>query len=222
MENRMQRFVVYLRVSTSKQSKSGLGLEAQQKYIEQYFANLSDEYEVLGTFQDVESGKNADRPELQKALKLAEENKATLLVAKLDRLSRSVAFIATLMENKKVRFRVATMPDADEFQLHIYSALAQQERKFISERTKAALQAAKERGVKLGGNRPQAEARHKAVRAMADKNALRFSKFIKDHREGGKTYQYIADQMNTLSIPTANRAKWYASTVRNYHLRLAS
>jgi DNA invertase Pin-like site-specific DNA recombinase len=218
----MQRFVVYLRVSTSKQGKSGLGLEAQKNYIEHYLANLSDGYEVLDTLKDIESGKNSDRPALSKALELAAEHKATLLVAKLDRLSRSVAFIAKLMEDKNVKFRVATMPDADEFQLHIYAALAQQERKFISDRTKAALQAAKARGVKLGGARPQAEARHKAVRAMADKNALRFSKLIKDQREAGKSYQYIADQMNSLSIPTANRAKWYPSTVRNYDLRLAS
>jgi|TARA_R110002020_G_scaffold360456_1_gene573104 DNA invertase Pin-like site-specific DNA recombinase len=222
MEYKMQRFVIYTRVSTASQGKSGLGLEAQLNYIEQYLANLTGEYEVLDTFQDIESGKNSERPELNKAIKLAEKDKATLLVAKLDRLSRSVAFIAKLMEDKNVRFRVATMPDADEFQLHIYAALAQQERKFISERTKAALQQAKARGVKLGGARPEAQVRHEAVRAMANQNALRVSKFILDNREAGKTYKYIADHLNELSIPTARGAKWYDTTVRRYDLRLAS
>ena len=218
----MQRFVKYVRVSTSGQGRSGLGLEAQETYIQQYLDKLDEDYEVIDSFQDVESGKNADRPELQKALKLAEENKATLLVAKLDRLSRSVAFIANLMENKKVRFRVATMPDADEFQLHIYAALAQQERKFISERTKAALAQAKARGKKLGGARPEAETRHEVVRAMANQNALRVSKLITDNRKAGKTYKYIADHLNELSVPTARGAKWYDTTVRRYDLRIAS
>ncbi len=218
----MQRFVKYVRVITSKQGRSGLGLEAQETYIQQYLVKLNEDYEVIDSFQDVESGKNGDRPELQKALKLVEESKATLLVAKLDRLSRSVAFIANLMENKKVRFRVATMADADEFRLHIYAALAQQERKFISERTKAALARAKARGVKLGGARSEAETRHEAVRAMANQNALRVSKFITDYRKAGKTYKYIADHLNELSVPTARGAKWYDTTVRRYDLRLAS
>ena len=152
---------------------------------------------------------------MQEAINLEKQTGATLLTAKLDRLSRSVAFIATLMEDKKLDFTVATMPHADKFQLHIYSALAQQEHEFISTRTKAALAEAKARGVKLGGNRPNNQARHKAVRAMADQNALRVSKFIKDHCEAGKSYQYIAEQMNTLSIPTANSGKWYAATIIN-------
>ena len=218
----MQRFVKYVRVSTSGQGRSGLGLEAQETYIQQYLGKLDEDYEVIDSFKDVESGKNADRLELQKALQLVEENKATLLVAKLDRLSRSVAFIANLMENKKVRFRVATMPDADEFQLHIYAALAQQERKFISERTKAALAQAKARGKKLGGARPEAETRHEVVRAMANQNALRVSKLITDNRKAGKTYKYIADHLNELSVPTARGAKWYDTTVRRYDLRIAS
>ena len=218
----MLRFVIYTRVSTASQGRSGLGLEAQVAYLEQYLSNLNEEYVVLKRFQDIESGKNSARPELQKALLLAEKEKTTLLVAKLDRLSRSVAFIAKLMEDKKVRFRVATMPDADEFQLHIYATLAQQERKFISERTKEALAQAKARGVKLGGARPEAETRHEAVRAMAKQNALRVSKFIIDSRKAGRTYKHIADHLNELSVPTARGAKWYDTTVRRYDLRLAS
>ena len=218
----MERFVIYTRVSTASQGRSGLGLEAQVAYLEQYLSNLNEEYVVLKRFQDIESGKNSARPELQKALLLAEKEKTTLLVAKLDRLSRSVAFITKLMEDKKVRFRVATMPDADEFQLHIYAALAQQERKFISERTKEGLAQAKARGVKLGGARPEAEKRHEAVRAMAKQNALRVSKFIIDSRKAGRTYKHIADHLNELSVPTARGAKWYDTTVRRYDLRLAS
>jgi DNA invertase Pin-like site-specific DNA recombinase len=218
----VQKFVVYTRVSTASQGKSGLGLEAQLNYIEQYLANLTSDYDVLDSFQDIESGKNSERPALNKALELAAQHKATVLVAKLDRLSRSVAFIAKLMEDKNVRFRVATMPDADEFQLHIYAALAKQERKFISERTKAALRQAKARGVKLGGARPNQEARHKAVRAEADSNAQRVAKLILDSRDAGKTYSYIALHLNELSIPTARRTKWYDTTVRRYALRLAS
>lgn len=217
----MERFVIYTRVSTASQGRSGLGFEAQVAYLEQYLSNLNEEYVVLKRFQDIESGKNSARPELQKALLLAEKEKTTLLVAKLDRLSRSVAFIAKLMEDKKVRFRVATMPDADEFQLHIYATLAQQERKFISERTKEALAQAKARGVKLGGARPEAETRHEAVRSMANQNALRVSKFIIDSRKAGRTYKHIADHLNELSVPTARGAKWYDTTVRRYDLRLA-
>ena len=147
------------------------------------------------------------------------KTEATLLTAKLDRLSRSVAFIATLMEDKKLNFTVATMPHADKFQLHIYAALAQQEREFISTRTKAALREAKARGVKLGGARPNSQRRHDAVNAQADQNAQRVSRLIKDHRSAGKSYRYIAEQLNKLDVPTAKGGSWFASTVRNYDLR---
>lgn len=136
----MQRFVVYTRVSTKKQGDSGLGLDAQERDIGLFLDNYSElPWEVLARFQDVESGARSDRPELEKAITLAKAEGATLLVAKLDRLSRSVAFIATLLEDRKLNFRVASMPYADKFQLHIYAALAEQERDFISKRTSAAL-----------------------------------------------------------------------------------
>ena len=133
-----------------------------------FFESYAEQpYEVLERFCDVEGGSKADS-QLTAAIALAKRTGATLLVARLDRLSRSVAFIATLMEDKKLDFRVATMPTACKFNLHIYAALAEQEREFISKRTKAALQAAKARGVKLGGARPEAEVRHAAVKATAD------------------------------------------------------
>ena len=216
----MQRFVQYIRVSTASQGKSRLGLEAQKNYISHYFENYRGEYELLQDFCDIESGKNSDRPEMNKAIELAKANDAILIVAKLDRLSRSMAFIANLMEDKKLKFRMATMPEADEFLLHIYAALAQQERKFISERTKAALQQAKARGIKLGGARPEQQARHDAVKAEANQNALRVSKIIGVNREAGKTYKYIADHLNELCVATARGGKWYDTTVRRYDLRI--
>ena len=163
----LKQFVIYTRVSTKRQGDSGLGLEAQERDIALYLDNYADEpNEIIGKFCDVESGTKADRLELNNAIEQAKQTGATLLVAKLDRLSRSVAFIATLMEDKKLRLTVATMPHADKFQLHIYAALAQQEREFISTRTKAALAAAKARGVKHGGARPNNQVRHDAVQAM--------------------------------------------------------
>ena len=215
----MKQFVVYTRVSTKRQGDSGLGLEAQERDIAIFFESYAEQpYEVLERFCDVEGGSKADRPQLTAAIALAK--RATLLVAKLDRLSRSVAFIATLLEDRKLDFRVATMPYADKFQLHIYAALAEQEREFISKRTKAALEAAKARGVKLGGARPEAEARHAAVKATADGNAARVSKAIKSHRSAGATYREIAEHLNQLKVTTARGGAWYATTVRNYDLRV--
>lgn len=217
----IKQFVIYTRVSTKRQGDSGLGLEAQERDINLYLENYAEEpYEVIGRFCDVESGTRADRPQLQEAIDLAKQTGAILLTAKLDRLSRSVAFIATLMEDKKLNFTVATMPHADKFQLHIYAALAQQEREFISTRTKAALQEAKSRGVKLGGARPNSQARHDAVKALADQTALKVSKLIKDHRLSGRSYRYIAEQLNNLDVATAKGGRWFASTVRNYDLRI--
>jgi DNA invertase Pin-like site-specific DNA recombinase len=210
----MKQFVVYTRVSTKRQGDSGLGLEAQERDIAIFFESYAEQpYEVVERFCDVEGGSKADRPQLAAAIALAKRTGATLLVAKLDRLSRSVAFIATLLEDRKLEFRVATMPYADKFQLHIYAALAEQEREFISKRTKAALQAAKARGVKLGG-------RHAAVKATADGNAARVSKAIKSHRSAGATYREIADHLNQLKVTTARGGAWYATTVRNYDLRV--
>mgnify|MGYP003344182509 CR=1 FL=1 len=217
----MKQFVIYTRVSTKSQGDSGLGLEAQERDINLYLDNYAEEpHEVIGRFCDVESGTRADRPQMQEALELVRKTGSTLLVAKLDRLSRKVSFIATLMDDKKVDFKVASMPTADKVMLHIYAVLSEAERDFISTRTKAALKEAKERGVKLGGARPNNQARHDAVKALADQMALSVSQLIKDHRSSGKSYRYIAEQLNQLSVDTAKGGKWYASTVRNYDNRL--
>lgn len=216
----MEKFVVYTRVSTKQQGKSGLGLEAQERDIEVFFSSYAEvPYEVIGRFCDVESGTNDDRPALAKAIDLAKREKATLLVAKLDRLSRKVSKIAAILEDKRLLFRVASMPFADKFQLHIYAALAEQERDFISLRTKAALAAAKARGVKLGGDRPEAQRRHEAVKALADSNAQRVRDVILRSRQHGSTYRVIADVLNGMATPTARGGKWHAAQVRLYEQR---
>ena len=217
----MERFVIYTRVSTKRQGKSGLGLEAQERDIEVFFNSYAEvPYEVLERFCDVESGSSDDRPELSKAIALAKKEQATLLVAKLDRLSRKVSFIASLVEDKRLTFKVASMPYADKFQLHLYACLAEQERDFISLRTKAALKAAKARGVKLGGDRPEAQRRHYAVKTTADANAQRVSSVILRSRKDGISYRDIADELNRLGVQTARGGQWHAMQVQRYAQRL--
>ena len=140
----MRKFVLYLRVSSQEQGKSGLGLDAQERDIQLFLSNYAENpYEVLGKFVEVHSGKDNDRPQLLAAIQLAKKEKGTLVVATLSRLSRKVSFTASLMEDRDLDLKVAQMPYADKFQLHIYAALAEQERDFCSRRTKAALAAAK-------------------------------------------------------------------------------
>ena len=217
----MERYVIYRRVSTKKQGDSGLGLEAQDRDIGLFLEGYAGSHEVIATYTEIESGASGVRPELFKAIETAKDRKAYLLVAKLDRLSRKVSFIAALMDDPRVLLRVASMPHADKFQLHIYAALAEQEREFISRRTKAALAEAKKRGTLLGGRRPGQEKRHKAVSDVADHNAMRVIETIRQRRKTGSTLQEIADELNKLGVATARGGKWYPSTVRNYALRLA-
>lgn len=218
----MKQYVVYLRVSTEEQGKSGLGLEAQQRDIDLFLSNYSDvPYEVLATFTDILSGKNADRPELGKAIALSKKTGAEMLVAKLDRLSRNVAFIANLLEDKRLTFRVASMPHADKFSLHIYAALAEQEREFISLRTKAALQAAKGRGTKLGGLRPGTAQRNEGAKAIADSNAQSVASVVVPLRKAGASLRAIADALNNASMPTPRGGSWGPSQVKYTLDRLA-
>ena len=167
----MSPLVAYYRVSSQKQGRSGLGLEAQRKAVAAFAS--AEGFEIIAEYTEIETGKGADaldrRPELKAALKAAKKAKASVAVAKLDRLSRDVAFISGLMA-QKVPFIVAALGrNVDSFMLHIYAALAQQEREMISRRTKEALQAAKARGVKLGrqetadANRLAAAARDAAL-----------------------------------------------------------
>lgn len=203
-------FVVYTRVSTKEQGRSGLGLEAQHRDISIFLDNHHGN--VIGEFSDVGSGADTHRPEFQKALKLVMKEGACLLVAKLDRLSRDVADIATLM--KSVHFKVATMPDANEFQLHIYAALAEQERKMISERTKAALQEAKARGAILGGDRSGALARANVVRSKkALENSTRTYPIVKAFLNQGLSFRKVATKLNESGYTTPTGANWDAKAV---------
>ena len=217
----MHQYVVYKRVSTKEQGRSGLGLEAQDRDIALFLERFSAvPYEVLGEFTDVLSGADGDRPELAKAIDLARKTGATLLVSKLDRLSRKVSVIATLMEDKRVAFRVAQMPNADNFQLHIYAALAEQEREFISARTKAALAEAKARGTKLGGLRDKTMKRNEAVKANAAARAARVAGLIMPLREAGKPLREIAEHLNKAGVATARGGQWQASQVMRVLNRL--
>ena len=208
----MKRYVIYTRVSTAEQGKSGLGLDAQERDNRLFLDNFSDQpYEILGEFRDVQSGKDDDRPELAKALQLARKEKAELLVSKLDRLSRDVEFIARTM--KQATIRVASMPHADNFQLHIYAALAEQERDFISKRTKAALEVAKQRGRKLGGLRDKTMKRNAAIQQKANTEAGKLITIIGPMRDAGKTLATIAEALNTMGVATSRGGVWTAMQV---------
>ena len=198
----MERFITYARVSTQSQGKSGLGLEAQQRDLDMYLSQVPD-HEVTQSFVEVESGKDdANRPMLQEALELARSTGQILLVSKLCRLSRDAAFVLTLMKDTSVRFRVATMPSADNFQLGIYALLNQQEREQISARTKAALAAAKARGVKLG-NPQNLKRTNEKRRQLALQRAQQLASVVVPLRQAGQTLQQIADALNGMGLKTA-------------------
>ncbi|TPI51709.1 MULTISPECIES: recombinase family protein [unclassified Mesorhizobium] len=209
----MRRFVIYTRVSTQEQGRSGLGLEAQRRDIDIFLHAFTEvPWEIVGEFCDILSGKNDTRPELAKALDLAKREGAELLISKLDRLSRDVEFIAGTM--KRANIKVATMPNADPFQLHIYAALAEKERKFIGERTKAALAAAKARGVKLGGYREGSlDRRIAALKRTADDDARRVMGIVQPLRRAGKSLRQIAAELEKQGIQTPRRAAWTAKQV---------
>ena len=219
-DSTVKQFIIYTRVSTRRQGDSGLGLDAQRRDIDLYLSTYADvPFEVLGEFQDVESGANSDRLELWKAIDLAEKTGAALLVAKLDRLSRKVSFISSLMDRRKLNLTVATMPHADKFQLHIYAALAEQEREFISLRTKAALAPMKGTG-KLGGNRGNIDKANEAARQTADAHAAKVLDTVLPLRDAGRTLQQIADTLNRSGVQTSRGGKWYPSTVKNILARV--
>lgn len=216
----MKRYVIYTRVSTAEQGKSGLGLEAQEMEIRHYLEHRSDiPYEVLGEFRDILSGKDDDRPELTKALQLARKEKAELLVSKLDRLSRDVEFIARTM--KQATIRVASMPQADPFQMHIYAALAEEERKAIGRRTQAALQAAKARGKQLGGLRDATMRRNIAIQEKARREAEKVMKIVGPLRDAGQTLAAIAGTLNDMEVKTSRGGQWTPMQVKRVLDRVA-
>ena len=204
----MKKIISYIRVSTQKQGMSGLGMEAQQKAVQQYLAEQGAE--LVAEFVEVESGKKTDkqRPELAKALEACKKHKAVLVVAKLDRLARNVHFISGLME-AKVKFIALDMPEANELTLHVMAAFAEHEAKRISERTKAALAVAKERGVQLGtagaaNLQPNIEARQQKAQAFAESLSGIFEGF--KLRE--LTQRQMVAELNQLGIKTARGGSW--------------
>ena len=229
MSARSQRFVAYERVSTKRQGASGLGLEAQRKAIDDFLA--SRRAEVIARFTEVESGKLADRPELAKALHLAKVTGATLLIAKLDRLSRNAAFLLTLRDSG-VRFVAADMPEANDLTVGMMALVAEQEREAISRRTSEALTAAKARGVKLGNPNGAAALRRAArgggpLREANSRNADRHAEDLRAVIEnvtsaGQRSLGAIAEELNSRGIITRRGGRWHKSTVMNLLRRLNS
>ncbi len=205
------KYVAYYRVSTDRQGKSGLGLEAQRKAVIDHLNGNGAR--VLAEYTEVESGKRTSRPELIKALAHCKEHKATLVIAKLDRLARNVHFVSGLMESG-VEFMAVDMPQANRLTVHILAAVAEHEREMISQRTKVALAAAKARGVKLG--------RAKENRAAADAFAKTLKPVIKElASEGVTSVRGVAEALNRRGIPTPKGGRWHPTSVARLLARLA-
>ena len=223
------KIVTYIRVSTEKQGRSGLGLEAQRAAIAAYAKTANAV--TVAEYQEVESGRDNDRPELEKALRAARVHGAKLVIAKLDRLSRNAAFLLKIQDSG-ADFTACDMPDASPFTVGIMAVLAQQESKMISERTKAAMQAKKARGAVFGNpNGANALRRagkgNTASRRSAANKAEAFAADLADTLEdleqnGFKTLQQQADELNRRGIRTARKKRWHPSSVANLRKRLAA
>lgn len=216
------KFIAYHRVSTQKQGASGLGLEAQKEAVTRFLNG--GEWELLGEYVEVETGKGADalakRPQLKAALAACRKEGATLVIAKLDRLARNVHFVSGLMESK-VRFVACDMPEANELTIHIMAAFAEHEAKRISERTKDALAVAKSRGVLLGragadNLRPNVEARQKAADDFADKLRPLFDSM----KARGLSQRGMIAELNSLGVPAPKGGSWLLSQLQRVLKRL--
>jgi DNA invertase Pin-like site-specific DNA recombinase len=214
-----RKFVAYYRVSTEKQGRSGLGLEAQQEAVRSYLNGGS--WQLMAEVVEVESGKKNDRPRLAEALRLCRLHGAVLIIAKLDRLARNVAFISNLMESG-VEFTAVDFPQANRLTVHILAAVAEHEREMISRRTKDALAAAKARGKKLGGNRGKVHLVAKegalasaVVRtARAKRRAADIGPIVEDIRASGAvSLRQIAAALNERHIKTPRGGEWSATQV---------
>ena len=213
------KFVAYYRVSTTKQGESRLGLDAQRKAVEDYLNGGN--WQLVDEFTEIESGKSdKNRPQLHAALAICRKQRATLVIAKLDRLARNVAYIATLME-AKVPLKFVDMPDADTFRLHIEAVLAEEERRRIGSRTKAALAAAKARGVQLGKHgRVMGPRLARQNKADAEQFARRVAGEVEQLRRQHPTVRTLTDAMNAADIPTASGGNWHPATVHRLLKRL--
>jgi DNA invertase Pin-like site-specific DNA recombinase len=212
------KWISYLRVSTSRQGRSGLGLEAQQKAVEDFLNGGN--WRVVKEFVEVESGKNAERPVLAEAIRACRLYGAKLVIAKIDRLSRDAHFLLGL-EKAGVDFIAADMPNANRLTVGIMAMIAEEERRMISTRTKAALAAAKRRGVKLGGYREGAELTQKARKAGNESNARIAAERAADiapvvaelQAAGAKSLRAIAAGLNERGIPTVRGGAWSATQI---------
>lgn len=216
----MKLILSYIRVSTSQQGRSGLGIEAQRAALERFAE--AEAFEVAAEFVEVETGKGSDalerRPQLAAALAKARALRCPLVVAKLDRLSRDVHFISGLMAHR-VPFVVAELgPDVDPFVLHLYAALAEKERALIASRTRSALAAAKARGVELGNPHLDiAQARAvETIKRQANQAAANVLPIIAEiQRSGATTLRAIAEALNARGVATPRGGQWHAMSVRN-------
>jgi DNA invertase Pin-like site-specific DNA recombinase len=224
--------ISYIRVSTTQQGRSGLGIEAQRAALAR-FAQAED-FTIVREFVEIETGKGADalerRPQLAAALSLARKMRCSVAAAKLDRLSRNVHFISGLMA-KKVPFIITERPSIEPFMLHVYAALAEEERRMIAERTKAALAAAKARGTNKKGEPLQlgnpkldeaGKRGNQANKDAADRHAANVLPIIREIEQAGvRTLREIAAALNARGIATARAGRWQAETVRNVLKRAA-
>ena len=216
----MQQAIAYYRVSTARQGRSGLGIEAQREVVNRFAA--AEDFELAGEFVEIETGKGADaldrRLQLAAALETGRRLKCPVIVAKLDRLSRDVAFVAGLMA-QRVPFIVAELGrDADPFMLHLYAALAEKERRLISDRTRAALAAAKRQGKRLGN--PNGSAALAKGRVALAQGADEFARSIQPiidslHAAGVTKLRDVAKALNQRGIRTVRGASWHVSNVKN-------
>src|SRR4051812_33241968 len=199
----MQGFVAYYRVSTDRQGQSGLGLDAQRAAV----AGFVGARKLIAEFTEVESGRRADRPQLTAALDLCRRQRAMLVIAKLDRLARNVAFIANLMESG-VEFVAVDMPSANRLTLHILAAVAEHEREMISQRTRAALAQARKRGVKLG--RPDGDTCHMHKARSAKVAAFRATMLpeVRQLIGQGMSQRRIAAELNRRGLTTYTGRPW--------------
>ncbi|KPF79492.1 recombinase family protein [Novosphingobium sp. AAP93] len=219
-------FVAYYRVSTDRQGRSGLGLDAQREAVHNFLGQRP--HTLVAELVEVESGRNADRPQLAEAFALCRVHHATLIIAKLDRLARSVAFVSNILDSG-VDFVAADFPEANRLTIHILSAVAEHEARMISERTKAALSAARARGVVLGGNRGNlpavaakgALASAKVRSQRAAERARDLAPVITHLRDAGQSFAAIATELEQRGIPAARGGTWTGQKVSRFLQRVA-
>jgi len=203
-----QKFVVLLRVSTHSQGEDGLGIAAQRRDIA-LFLQQHPEATVLKELVEVESGGKElrDRPVLQEALTLCRKHKAVLLVQKVDRITRDMEVLARIVKDPQVNLKVASLPNADNFQIHLFGCLAAQEREFISTRTKAALAECKARGIRLGN--PRLAELNRTRKQQARQFADQHSNLIQSLRNKGRTLREICDVLNDAGMKTAQGSMFH-------------